>query len=152
MPMKARKDLGFTLFCRSLITLPWKFWSVSYTTMFKKCATRQVWNVTFLMSCLFSVKILVRSLQARFQSTADVIILLAIKSDTTFSLDVYNFSTLFLVKLIFFSWYPKPSICTIAYLSQHKEKFPTKPCKPWWLPSKAKLQKCCQYSKPFIMK
>lgn len=102
MPMKARKDLGFTLFCRSLITLPWKFWSASYTTMFKKCATRQVWNVTFLMSCLFSVKILVRSLQARFQSTADVIILLAIKSDTTFSLDVYNFSTLFLVKLIFF--------------------------------------------------
>lgn len=45
------------------------------------------------------MQILVRYSQAKFQSTADVIIMLAIRSDT--SSDVYYFSPLFLVKLIF---------------------------------------------------
>lgn len=37
MLIKARKDLGFTLFFLSLIALLCKFWSASYMTMFKKC-------------------------------------------------------------------------------------------------------------------
>lgn len=90
-------------------TLSCKFWSASYTTVFKKeCATRQVWKVTFLMTLLISIQILVRCLQARFQPTADVIIVLAIRSDTIFSLGLYYFSPLFLVKL-FFSEYLKLS-------------------------------------------
>lgn len=40
-------------------------------------------------------------LAGKIQSTADMIFLLAIRSDTTFSLDIYYFSPLILVK--FFS-------------------------------------------------
>lgn len=75
------------------------------------------------MTLFLSMQILVRSLQAGFQSTADVIILLAIRSDTAFSLAVY-YSPLFLVKLIF-SLYLKLSSLYLFVTTQGKGFYKT---------------------------
>lgn len=98
MPIKVGKDLSCILFHGPLITISSKFWTSRYTTMFKKeCVTRQVWKVTFFMTLLLSMQILVRCLQIKFQTTVGVIIVLVVRSDSpTFSLDVHYFFPLFL--------------------------------------------------------
>lgn len=128
MLIKVGKDLSFILFCGPLITISSKFWSSRYSTMFKKqcvhICTRQVWKVTVLMTLLLSMQILVRCLQMKFQTTADVNIVLVVRSDTpTFSLDVYYFSPLFIVQLIVFLTFETKQLVLLLICHTTRKKF-----------------------------